>query len=172
MSDLSIPSIDMSDNPTGCCPRFDPEPWHGKQMHLQDQLFVKAKMRCFFYIPLNMGAMFTRVLKAIDDHDGAIKEGHLVMSYTPSMWRSEHYFAVNKAIPGEQMVQISGDFLMQVYEGPFSQAGQWMQQLAAYVSAQGRRLLRPYMFYTTCPKCAKTYGKNYVVGIAQVSEKL
>ncbi|WP_455707283.1 hydrolase [Mesorhizobium sp. ORM8.1] len=25
-----------------------------------------------------------------------------------------------------------------------------------------------YFFYTTCPKCAKAYGKNYVVGIATV----
>jgi hypothetical protein len=25
-----------------------------------------------------------------------------------------------------------------------------------------------YFFYTTCPRCAKHYGKNYVVGVAQV----
>ena len=25
-----------------------------------------------------------------------------------------------------------------------------------------------YFFYTTCPKCAKYYGKNYVVLVAQV----
>jgi len=25
-----------------------------------------------------------------------------------------------------------------------------------------------YMWYTTCPKCAKKYGKNYVVIICQV----
>ena len=25
-----------------------------------------------------------------------------------------------------------------------------------------------WFFYTTCPKCAKVYGKNYVVGIAEV----
>jgi len=24
------------------------------------------------------------------------------------------------------------------------------------------------MWYTTCPKCAKVYGKNYVVTIAEV----
>ncbi|MFW2404140.1 MAG: hydrolase [Gammaproteobacteria bacterium] len=26
-----------------------------------------------------------------------------------------------------------------------------------------------YYFYTTCPKCQKYYGKNYVVGIAQTA---
>jgi len=25
-----------------------------------------------------------------------------------------------------------------------------------------------YFYYTTCPKCAKKYGKNYVVLLAQV----
>jgi hypothetical protein len=25
-----------------------------------------------------------------------------------------------------------------------------------------------YFFYTTCPKCAKKYGKNYVVILAQI----
>jgi len=25
-----------------------------------------------------------------------------------------------------------------------------------------------YFFYTTCPKCAKKYGKNYVVILAEV----
>ena len=24
-----------------------------------------------------------------------------------------------------------------------------------------------YFFYTTCPKCAKAYGENYVVGVAE-----
>jgi hypothetical protein len=23
-----------------------------------------------------------------------------------------------------------------------------------------------YFFFTTCPKCAKAYGRNYVVGVA------
>lgn len=27
---------------------------------------------------------------------------------------------------------------------------------------------RLYVFYTTCPKCAREYGKNYVVILAEV----
>jgi hypothetical protein len=33
---------------------------------------------------------------------------------------------------------------------------------------RGRTLETLYFFYTTCPKCAKHYGKNYVVGIAKL----
>jgi hypothetical protein len=38
-----------------------------------------------------------------------------------------------------------------------------------HVAARGRTLERLYFGYTTCPKCAKAYGKNYVVLFAKVS---
>ena len=38
-----------------------------------------------------------------------------------------------------------------------------------YVKSKDKRINKLFYFYTTCPKCAKTYGKNYVVLFAQVS---
>ena len=35
-------------------------------------------------------------------------------------------------------------------------------------SCAGRQPGRIYHFYTTCPRCAKYYGKNYTVLLAQV----
>jgi NMD protein affecting ribosome stability and mRNA decay len=40
--------------------------------------------------------------------------------------------------------------------------------MEAFVKAKGRQLDTTYFFYTTCPRCAKHYGKNYVVGVAKV----
>lgn len=37
-----------------------------------------------------------------------------------------------------------------------------------YVASKDKSLQKLYFFYTTCPKCAKHYGKNYVVLLAQV----
>jgi hypothetical protein len=37
-----------------------------------------------------------------------------------------------------------------------------------YVRERGKTLKKLYFFYTTCPKCAKYYGKNYVVLLAQI----
>jgi hypothetical protein len=38
------------------------------------------------------------------------------------------------------------------------------------VRRRPRRALETlYFFYTTCPKCAKHYGKNYVVAVAKVT---
>jgi hypothetical protein len=36
------------------------------------------------------------------------------------------------------------------------------------VQAQGRTLEKLYFAYTTCPACAKAYGKNYVIAFAKV----
>jgi len=37
-----------------------------------------------------------------------------------------------------------------------------------YVKSKGKKIKELYFYYTTCPKCAKHYGKNYVVAFAQV----
>ena len=37
------------------------------------------------------------------------------------------------------------------------------------VEDRGQEPKNIYFFYTTCPKCAKAYGKNYVVGVAQLA---
>jgi len=37
-----------------------------------------------------------------------------------------------------------------------------------YVKSRDREMEKLYFYYTTCPKCAKHYGKNFVVGFARV----
>jgi hypothetical protein len=49
-------------------------------------------------------------------------------------------------------------------------APKWAQQMSDHVAARGRSLEKLYFGYTTCPKCAKAYGKNYVVLFAKVKE--
>ena len=66
------------------------------------------------------------------------------------------------------MVQMTGDFVTKVFEGPYKDVPRWARQLTANIKDKGKDVEQMYFFYTTCPKCAKTYGKNYVVGVAQV----
>ncbi|MDC9721106.1 MAG: hypothetical protein PSN46_10350 [Gammaproteobacteria bacterium] len=168
MQTNQLPYVDWQDCPTQCCPRFKPESWQDATLHLDDMLFVKFSVRSIFHIPLNMGGVFTRVLGAIDKAGAKSQDAYLTLSHDPSLWRSEHYMLVTKEVPGETMVRLSGDFVSQVYEGPFSHMGKWSQALTDFVKQKGMTMVKPYFFYSTCPKCAKHYGKNYVVGIAQV----
>ncbi len=40
---------------TGCCLRFNPEPWEDKQIEWNDKLFIKDHVFSVFHIPLNYG---------------------------------------------------------------------------------------------------------------------
>jgi hypothetical protein len=37
-----------------------------------------------------------------------------------------------------------------------------------YAKTKEKKIKKMYFSYTTCPKCAKAYGKNYVVLFAQI----
>jgi hypothetical protein len=129
--------------------------------------FVKASTISLFHMPLNMGSTFARTWDAIRSAH-ADDGGFLVLSHDDSAWHAEHLFAVAKDLPGAEMVQLSGNFLTKVFEGPYSDAKKWCTEMERYVQAKGKALDTLYFFYTTCPKCAKHYGKNYVVGVAKV----
>ncbi len=92
-----------------------------------------------------------------------------MLSHDESAWHGEHLFAVSKDVPGADMVHLSGDFLTKVFEGPFSEARRWHGRMEQYVRERGKTPEQVYFFYTTCPRCAKHYGKNYVVAVAKVS---
>jgi hypothetical protein len=160
-----LPAIDMTDNPTGCCPRFHPEGWDSQDLHFSDKLFVRAVTRSVLHVPINMGSVFARVHKAIDAAKARDEAQFIVLSRELSPWQSEHFFAVTKDVPNEEMARLSGDFRTGLFEGDFKEMPKWHKTMEDRLTALGRTADKIYFFYTTCPKCAKAYGKNYVVGI-------
>ncbi len=92
----------------------------------------------------------------------------LLLSDEKSLWGADVYIAVSKEIPNAEMVKISGTFLTKVFEGPYKDAGKWARAMTDYVKDKAKEMEKMYFFYTTCPKCAKVYGKNYTVLLAKV----
>ena len=159
---------ELNDNSeTGCCPRFDPEPWDEKEVTFEDKLFVKDHVTSFFHIPLNFGRVMVRNMERIQQAEAAAPEP-LLLSDEKSLWGADVYIAVSKEIPGAEMARISGTFLTKVFEGPYKDAGKWARAMADYVKDKAKEMEKMYFFYTTCPKCAKVYGKNYTVLLAKV----
>lgn len=152
---------------TGCCPRFDPEPWDEKEVTWHDKLFVKDHVRSFFHIPLNFGRVMVKNMGRIEAADALLDEP-LMLSDEKSLWGSDIYIAVKNEVPEAEMERISGTFLTKVFEGPYRDAGKWVKDMEAYVRSKGKDVEKMYLFYTTCPKCAKFYGKNYTVTLAKV----
>ena len=163
-----LPRMDMSENTTGCCPKFNPEGWDGRRLHFENKPFVRATTKSLMHIPLNMGSVFTRVQKHIEDAGAQDPEGYLVLSRDLSATEGEHLFAVTREVPGEEMTTLSGDFITRVFEGPYRKAKDWVHDMETAAEADGHTAKQVYMFYTTCPKCARAYGKNYVIGVAEI----
>ena len=168
METNALPAYDMSDNATGCCPRFKPAGWDAQELHFRDKAFVRATTRSLMHVPVNMGKVFARVMDHITKADAMDPTSYIVLSRDTSSLAGEHLFAVRKDVPDETMTTLSGDFITKVFEGPYRRVGQWHTEMADLVRARGAEPKSVWFFYTTCPKCAKAYGENYVVGVAQL----
>lgn len=163
-----VPPLHHEDNPTGCCPRFHPEDWVGVELHFCDKRFVRAQVHEALHIPLDMDKVFTRVDAAMRAANAQDPGDFIVLSRDTSAWKGEHLFAASGDVPGEEMIRLSGDFITRVFEGPYSQAGNWARQMQADAAARGKPEAEVWFYYTTCPRCAQVYGKNYVVGLARM----
>lgn len=153
---------------TGCCPRFDPAPYHDKQLEWHDELFVKEHARSLFHVPLNLAKRVVRA-QALVDAAAARPAVPLMLSDEQSPWRVNLFIHVTKPVVGAEMARLSGTYLTKVFEGPFRDTPKWARDMRAYVASRGRKLEKLYFAYTTCPACAKAYGENYVVLFAKVA---
>lgn len=152
---------------TGCCPRFNPEPWNEKEIAWDNKLFIKDHVISVFHIPLNFGSVMVKNMEKIAKA-GALADEPLMLSDEKSLWGSDVYIAVKKEVPESEMARISGTFLSKVFEGPYKDAGKWAKEMIDYVKSKGKEVKKLYFWYTTCPKCAKVYGKNYTVMVAEI----
>ncbi|MGD9107623.1 MAG: hypothetical protein PVI75_00430 [Gammaproteobacteria bacterium] len=159
--------MDKQMKSTGCCEPFNPEPWQNKEIIWQNKKFVKDHVISFLHIPLNMKSKIIKNVELIEKA-GAKPEEFIFLADEKSSWGADIYLAVTKDVEGAQMVTISGKFLSKVFEGPYKNAGKWAKEMENYVTEKGHTLKQLYFYYTTCPKCAKAYGKNYVVLLAQI----
>jgi hypothetical protein len=150
-----------------CCPPFDPVPWDDKLIEWNDKKFIREKVFTLFYMPVNFGPVMKRVFSKVTAA-GATFQDNLGLSDHTSKWNMDLLIAVDKEIPGAENTILSGKFFSKVYEGPFSDTGKWCKDFDELVKSKGLFYKKMYMWYTTCPKCAKKYGKNYTVILAEI----
>lgn len=152
---------------TGCCEPFDPAPWQDAEITWTNKLFVTDHVTSLFYIPLNFGSKMTKNSNLIDK--AGAKRPTIVITGDDSLWGCNIYIDADKDIPGAKMTTISGTFLTKVFEGSYQNMGKWIKEMGAFVKAKGKETKKLYFYYTACPKCAKVYGKNYTVILAQIN---
>jgi hypothetical protein len=150
-----------------CCPPFDPALWEDKQFEWENKRFIKDHVFTLFYMPMNFGKVMKRLNEQVNSA-GADMPDWLCLSDHTSKWNMDIYLAVDKEVPAAANVTLSGKFLSKVYEGPFQDTGKWCKDYEEKAKDKGLSVKKWFMWYTTCPKCAKKYGKNYVAIVGQV----
>ena len=168
----ALPKYDRSDRSTGCCYRFNPEGWDGQEIHLKDKMFLRAETKSILHIPTNMGKVMPGTYDAIENSGAMHPDQFVVLSRELSPWKSEHLFLVDKEVPGQEMVRMSGDFISKVFEGPFNKVKDWHDEMLEPAEKSGRKAEDVYFFYTSCPRCAKAYGHSYVVAFTKLEPEV
>ncbi len=150
-----------------CCPEFDPNPWDDKNFEWHDKVFAKGCVRTFFYMPLNFGGIMKKMDQKIRAAGADWSEGICLSDHT-SKWNMDLYISVDKIVSNLENQIFTGKFYSKVYEGPFKEVHNWMKDFGQVLEKMGNKDAKTYIWYTTCPKCAKKYGKNYVVMLAHL----
>jgi hypothetical protein len=158
----------MMNNEDVCCPRFDPIHWDEKLFGWNNKKFIKTKVHTFLYMPLNFGRVMKKLDEQIRNADATIPDAMALSDHT-SRWNMDIYLAVDKEISSLENTTLNGKFFSKVYEGPFKDTKKWCNDFEHLAKSKKLQITKWYMWYTTCPKCAKKYGKNYVVILAQVT---
>jgi hypothetical protein len=133
----------------------------------KDKPFVKGHVRSILHVPLDFGPKMRKIIALIERAHARPAQG-LMLSDEVSPWGSDLYMDVTGPVPGATVVPLSGTFLTKVYGGPYRDAPKWEEDMRAYVGHKGHAVKKMYLGYTTCPRCAKAYGVNYVVLFAQI----
>jgi len=155
-----------------CCPKFNPEKWDKKTSSWDNKKFIKDSLPTLFHIPFppTIGKKITRMWTAVESAGAAAadKEDTLILFHDPSAFRSEIYISVEKDVPSENNVAISGDFVSQVFDGGYNEIPKFIKIMDEYLTQLGKKAKNYYVHYAYCPKCAKKYGNNYMIIFAQV----
>ncbi len=155
-------------NKETCCPPFNPEPWIDKEFTWTQEKFITDRVTCLFHIPINFGKKMVKNIKVMEAL-GAVPDDFILLSNNDSLWGMDIHIKTTKEIPNARNTTISGTFLSKVFEGHYKNAPIWIKEIKDYVRSKGKEAKDLYFYYTTCPKCAKKYGKNYVVLLAQIA---
>ena len=165
----TMPKTYTTINETGCCALPNIDGWQRTVVEFDNRHFIRLFTRSMMFVPLNMDEIMTELQETAEKAGVTMPPDEaMTLSRDLTPWRAEHLYAVSKPVPGADNVVLDGKFASMVFEGDYSKAKNWFDEMVKYTVELGTKSDEVYFFYTTCPKCAEHYGKNYVVGLAKL----
>jgi hypothetical protein len=143
---------------TRCCARLAESRCDKQQFVRNDKPFVKDHIHEFLHFPLNFCAVMARDHAALEQAQ-AYAPDPLVLLDEVSPWDSDVFLATDRDVPTMKMKHLSGTFLTRFFSSQYRDIGKWIAQTEAYVKEKGRAVEKLYVYYATCPKCAKYDGE-------------
>ena len=167
---MVLPNTYTTRNDTGCCAVPDVEVWRNQVVEFESKHFIRSYVRSLMFVPVNMSKVMTELNTAASEAGVQMPpQEAMILSRDLSPWKSEQLYAVTKPVVGLDNVELSGTFATEVFEGSYNNAKKWFDRMQEIAVERGLKPLETYFFYTTCPKCAKHYGKNFVIGFVRLS---
>ncbi len=167
---MSLPNTYTDKNETDCCAVPNVRDWDEKEISFKNKRFIRMYTRSFLFMPLNMAKVMSAIQKTANNaNDSMSPKEVMILTRDLSPWKAEQLYAVSKEIDGADNTILDGTYLTKVFEGPYQNAKRWHESMQSYAKSKNKKINKTYFFYTTCPKCAKHYGKNYVIVLADVS---
>lgn len=154
-----------------CCPVFEPAEWNNIRHQWTEKRFVKDTVPEIFHIPLP-GAYrktISRMWKKAQRAGAApAPDDFLLLTRDLSACRGELYMAVTRDVSGAETVKLSGNFFSKVFEGTYGEVPRCIREMKEHLAADNLFFKKDYIYFPYCPKCAKKYGHNYIVVLAEV----
>ncbi len=155
-----------------CCPMFNIEKWDMKTLDWDQKPFIKASVPTIFHIPFQkmMGKKITKMMQMAEEADSLeqnTKETVLLFN-DPHPFRSDMYLSVRHPVAGAKNVDLSGQFMTKVFDGPYSSIPTFIKEMNSYLNDQNQKAKKYYVHYAYCPKCAEERGHNYMVLFAEL----
>ena len=155
-----------------CCPEFKPDDWDKKTLSWNGKRFIRDSVPELFHLPFPpmIKKKIERMWKAIEQAGAASpnKEDTLVLFHDPTPFKGEIYISVEKDVPTEKNVELSGNFVCGVFDGGYNAVPKFVRVMDAYLGETGKKAKDYYVHYAYCPKCARKFRHNYMILFAQI----
>jgi hypothetical protein len=156
-----------SDQKVDNCIEFKPDAWNEKEISWKGKFFVKEKVPTFFGKMMSHEKILEKTNQKIEAAKAKSKVPFVLLD-KGSMFSSNMYIEVAKPVQGLNDVKLTANFLSKVFEGKSKSINIWIKDMEKFVKTKGKTTKKNYFFIPYTKKCAKKFGKNYTVILAEI----
>lgn len=144
------------------CPRLVREEWDMVEHQWDKKPFYALPYRSFFGLPTNLGRQ-TRAAVDLLYRRGLLAEVPINFAVNEQTFGGTLLIAINRNVKDLETRAMSGKFMSFFFAGKYTERAHWIRHVYRYGRANHLNFHELYIWYATCPVCAKKQGYAQVV---------